>query len=954
MRTRWAAPCDDDKTAQDADLMDWHKVEEIFLQASELKGGARVEYLDSACAGDAPLREEVESLLAYSPPAQTQQAESGTEANTAAQPFHRAVARFSSVLDGDTPTRQRIGPYRIEKTVGHGGMGAVYLAVRDDDSFHKQVAIKVIHGGIDHPYLRYRFLHERQILANLDHPNIARLLDGGATDDGMPYLVMEYVDGEPVTTYCGQRGLSLGERLKLFLQICGAVQHAHRNLVIHRDLKPSNILVTAEGHVKLLDFGIAKLMDESAGPEAMAQTATAMRMLTPEYASPEQVRGSAVSTASDVYSLGVLLFELLTGSKAHEFKDMSPAELDRVVCQTDPRRASEAARTAPNPVFAAFARELAGDLDNIVRKAMQKEADRRYSSVERFAEDLRRHIDGLPVSAREDTLFYRSSKFVRRNRIAVIAGGVVFCSLVAGLAATLWQASEARRQRERAEQRFAGIRDLATKILIDIHDEIEELPGSTKARKFVVESALKHLDLLAKDPGADSSLSHDLARAYYRVAQIQGANQARNLGDTGAAVESLKRAASLMQSLAAEKPDNPEYVRGVALMFAGLADAMGKASRPAAEYQPHIETSHQALLKVRELAAKKADLYPVIYASYNQLSDVEMKLDRRAEFQRRSIEAGEQWYAIQKRPSSRMSLSLGKQRLALTLWALGEYEQARKILEDELAVLAELVNAIAAKGKLNVSQRSTMFFAHVNLARILADEDGPFQDQKGALELLEKAKPWMEDLAKEDPNDRIAPRELGNLNRDLGDVQARIAPTAALAAYERAAAHYDHLAKQNESMYRKGYAGVRAKMAIPLMLLGRPKEGIRLAEESLMILARQDQQNAVVRSATATAHRVLAEVLMETGSGAAAHQHACKVAEIAETADSTQDPKQWGRWTSRSRAYRLLARTAAAMGDQAESSRWRQRNVALWREAAGQPYAAKSHRAHLRIAESGQ
>jgi serine/threonine protein kinase len=927
--------------------VDWNTVEETFLQASELKGDARDEYLDRACAGDPALRAEVESLLAYAPPAHTRH----TGADHA-RPFTQAVARFSAMLEDDPPTRQRIGPYRVEKSVGHGGMGAVYLAVRDDDSFRKQVAIKVIHGGIDQPFLRYRFLHERQILANLEHPNIARLLDGGATEDGMPYLVMEYVDGEPLTTYCARRQLNLRDRLTLFLQVCGAVQHAHRNLVIHRDLKPSNILVTGEGQVKLLDFGIAKLLDHSDHPDSLAQTATALRMLTPDYASPEQVRGAPVSTASDVYSLGALHYELLSGAKAHEFKDSSPAELDRVVCQTEPRRASESARLSGDPLIAQLAKLLAGDLDNILSKSMQKEPARRYSSVDHLADDLRRYLDGLPVHARQDTLFYRSSKFVRRNRVAVLASVLVFFSLVAGLAATLWQANEARRQRERAEQRFQDVRGLATTILLDIHDQIQDLPGSTKARQFVLEAALKHLNLLSKDPTADAALRFDLASAYYRIGDVQGASGDRNLGETERAIDSLGRAAAILRDLARRHPDSPVYVRGVGMSHAKLADAMAKAGRPASEFRPYLEESHQAMLIVRKLAEKTQELFPHLYTAYNMMGDAEPDLERKAAFFRRSIEAGERWHAVRKMPVSRLNLSLGKERLALTLASLGDYEQARKILEEELAVRREIVTERARKGRMSVSYRGVMFHGHVNLARLLAEEDGPFNDRKAALALLEGARPWMEELAKEDAQDRVSVRELAKLHRDFGDVQARSSPASALAAYEQSAALFDRLARENE-LYRKAHATVRAKMAVPLARMRRTAEATRLAEEGLATLLTLDREKErekeTVRQGIATAHGILAELALDQRDAASAQQHARKLLDTVSRPEV--DPRNFRRAAAISRAYVLLARAAASAGDATAAAQWRQKNIDLWREASLEPWATETHRLHLRKAE---
>src|SRR5262245_28756322 len=351
----------------------------------------------------------------------------------------------------------RVGPYRLIREIGRGGMGTVLLAVRSDDAFQKRVAIKVLRRGMDTDAIVGRFRHERQILASLEHPHIASLLDGGTTDDGLPYFVMEYVDGQLVTDYCDAKALDTTSRLELFRKICAAVQHAHQNLVIHRDIKPANVLVTSDGTPKLLDFGIAKLLNPDPGVQTLAATIAGSPLMTPEYASPEQVRGETVTTATDVYSLGVLLYELLTGRRPYDLPSRTPDEIQRVVCNSVPVRPStvvthaassqstrdrpeiDSERTRP-PDADRLRRRLAGDLDNIVLKALAKEPSRRYASVDQFSEDIHRHLTGLPVIARKDTLGYRTAKFIRRNRAGVAAAALVVLALVAGLIGTAWQA----------------------------------------------------------------------------------------------------------------------------------------------------------------------------------------------------------------------------------------------------------------------------------------------------------------------------------------------------------------------------------------------------------------------------------------------------------------------------------------------------------------------------------
>ena len=345
---------------------------------------------------------------------------------------------------------RHIGSYRLLEELGEGGMGTVYRAARADDQYRKEVALKILKSAFGSSSAAGRFKTERQILANLEHPNVARLLDGGNTEEGLPFFVMELVAGRPIDEYCDSRQLPVRERLSLFVAVCGAVQYAHKNQVIHRDLKPGNVLVTAEGVPKLLDFGIAKILDTVAFPAPVDLTRQTMRMLTPEYASPEQVRGEPVSASSDVYSLGAMLYLLLTGHRPYQIRNLSPQGIAQVICDTQPPLPSIAVRasetvagfdggnTTITPAAVSGARDakalklsgmLAGDLDTIVLKALNKEPQRRYASVAEFAADIQRHLDGVPVLARRDSIAYRAGKFVRRNAAVVCA--TVFMLVVA-------------------------------------------------------------------------------------------------------------------------------------------------------------------------------------------------------------------------------------------------------------------------------------------------------------------------------------------------------------------------------------------------------------------------------------------------------------------------------------------------------------------------------------------
>jgi serine/threonine protein kinase/tetratricopeptide (TPR) repeat protein len=435
----------------------WLQVKEIFHAATELEPQERRTFLLERCKGDREMLRELELLI---------------ESHEEAEHFieRPALAPASALLSKDEQSvwvGRIIGQYRVLSEIGRGGMGQVLLAVRADDQFKKRVAIKVLRRGMDTEDILRRFRNERQILASLEHPNIARLLDGGATDGGLPYFVLEHIEGEPLDMYCDKHTLSTEERLVLFRKICGAVEFAHQNLVIHRDLKPSNILITSEGEPKLLDFGIAKLLNPELAAQTLSETEADLRLMTPEYASPEQIRGEKLTTSTDVYSLGVILYKLLTGQPPYQTKDTTPEELLRAMESGEPEKPSKATGSGQansrrpsgdngggvQPASPIRNRKvLRGDLDNIILMALRKEPARRYRSVEQFSEDIRRHLEGLPVIARKDTFVYRASKFVGRNKVTVVAACLIALAIIAGLLVALWQAENARCQRDLAQR----------------------------------------------------------------------------------------------------------------------------------------------------------------------------------------------------------------------------------------------------------------------------------------------------------------------------------------------------------------------------------------------------------------------------------------------------------------------------------------------------------------------
>jgi tRNA A-37 threonylcarbamoyl transferase component Bud32 len=533
-----------------------------------------------------------------------------------------AHAAHSSVLDHSlaVPVPQAdagvkpgssFGPYRLEKELGRGGMGVVYLASRADGSFQKRVAIKILRRDRVDAFFLPRFHREREILAQLDHPHIAAIVDAGTSSEGDPYFVMEYVDGVPVTAYCRRRALSVRQKLELFLQICDAVQHAHRNLTVHRDLKPSNILVTEAGAVKLLDFGIAKLLQPTEG--GAADAATTVAILTPEYASPEQIRNEPVSTAADVFSLGVLLYEMLAGEHPFHGRGRLPHEVMRAIAEDDP------------PLRGV----MRGELQAIVLTALRKEPAWRYPSVEQLAGDVSRYLRGLPVSAKGNRWPYRLSKFARRQWLPLTATALLIAALAGGIVSTKRQAAAAERaraleaqerqiavkneraaeasqriateqraladarakeaeaERQKERERYRDVRSLAASLLFELHDGIRDLAGSTTARRLMVQKAEQQLEMLNADSENDPGLKRDLAAAYERMGELRiDPGQART--GAAAALDAYRRGVSLRRALASGGNAAPADRRDLALSLSKLGDGeffAGDPKQAAAEYQ---------------------------------------------------------------------------------------------------------------------------------------------------------------------------------------------------------------------------------------------------------------------------------------------------------------------------------------------------------------------------------
>lgn len=513
----------------------WNQIEELFDRVVDLPGHERAAVLEDACQGDRDLFDQVMRLLEHDQPQ-----DGGSSPRVS-----EVISRFASLASAETEpclAGRTIGAYRIVREVGRGGMGVVFEAVRDDGQFEKRVALKLATHAVYSPEFLTRFRNERQILAQLEHPHIARLLDGGTTAEQIPFFAMEFVDGVPIDQYVETHGLPVGERLRLFLQVCEAVEYAHSRLVIHRDLKPGNILV-ADGFARLLDFGIAKLAEAEGG---RTMTGAGPAPLTPDYCSPEQVRGQEITARSDVYSLGLVLYRLLTGERGQTADTVSAGALERSICDDVPKAPSALAAAAGKT---GLARQLRGDLDTIVETAIAKEPARRYQSVNALREDLQRYRDGRPIQARQQSAWYRAHRFVRRHWVGVAAAAAVIAALAIGLASTIYQA-------RRAERRFQQVRKIARALVEDVEEAIRDVPATIKAQEVVVRTAVEYLDALMTEAAGDPALQAEAAHGYLQVADVAYDRARPSLNKPDEARRYLKRAIAILDPLHRSRPDD--------------------------------------------------------------------------------------------------------------------------------------------------------------------------------------------------------------------------------------------------------------------------------------------------------------------------------------------------------------------------------------------------------------
>jgi len=671
----------------------WRQIRDVFDTVLELPPDQRGARLRAIGESDPELRREVEELLSF-------YAQSD---DLLTVPAAARVPLPGRPTDSLSMEGRRVGQYRITGKIGSGGMGSVYVAVRDDAQFEQRVAIKLVRPGMDTEAILSRFLIERQVLASLDHPNIARLLDGGTTEDGLPYLVMEYVDrGTPVDRYCDERRLTVRQRLALFRSVCDAVHYAHRNLIVHRDLKPANILVTPDGVPKLLDFGIAKLLDPGRGYERGVTIDAAP--MTPEFASPEQVRGDPVTTASDVYALGVLLYWLLAGRSPYRHSGRGHSALWMAITGEQPEPPSVAVTRPgesadPSEVAArrgetvsGLHRTLSGDLDAIVAMALAKEPAHRYPSAERLSDDLGRYLDGLPVRAHRESFPYVARKFVARHRRGVAVAAALAVTMVAATIVSVHYASEAGREKAAAERRFQEVRDLARFVLFNFDDAIQK--GETHARKVFVERAFDYLNRLSKEAAADPSLQREVAEAYLKMGSIQGNLYGPHSGGApGDAAASYRRALAMAEKLTAAQPDSDALV-----LEARANIAVGDLVSPGGDQHEALRHYRKAarLLELAAAAGGPAARQELITAAYktgfvlSRLGDAGAALEN----YRRSLDLAVEWTA--REPSSteaRRRRAMAQARVGEILSGQGNRREGiplmRQALEEYESLLLE-------------------------------------------------------------------------------------------------------------------------------------------------------------------------------------------------------------------------------------------------------------------------
>jgi eukaryotic-like serine/threonine-protein kinase len=697
---------------------DWKKTKEIFHQTLDLPKDERQNFLANQ---DDFVRTEVIRLL---------------DSHEKLDNFIAEPIALEIGLDVNSYLGKTIASYKIIELIGTGGMGQVFLAVKD--GLDKKFALKIIKRGMDTEAVLKRFVRERQILSRLEHPNIATLLDAGSTENDLPYFVMEYIEGEPITRFCDNHQFDTNERLEIFQKVCEAVKYAHQNLIIHRDIKPSNILVTSNGTPKLLDFGVAKLL--SAEDYESTTTAMQARMFTPEYASPEQINGSPITTATDVYSLGVVLYELLSGVRPFKSDKKSYQEIANLVLTQEPIRPSIAWRdaetrrhgeTGKNNSFTAsprspFSASLSPDVDNIILKALRKEPERRYQTVQEFSDDIRRYLVGLPVTATSDTTFYRFSKFVKRNHVGTTIAMLILS--ISGIA--VWQGFVANSERAKAKTHIAQVREVAKIFLGETSQNLTNVPNGLEVRQAIIEKSAIALDSLSADVN-DAEFLSELGNAYHQL----GWSQIWHLRDFEKASTNLLKARKLHEKAVELEPNNSEYP----LKLAGTMGSLVEFYQQQGNQEAVVET-YQTIIKINlkriELEPDNADIYFENSGFYSDMHEVFGGLGKTAESAeplRKSFEMIERAVELQEAKEQTPDV---QSQLAFMLKSKAELLTKTDKKDDALVVYLQS-SEIADKSYAADNTQKLAFNHSTRSRRMMAEIYGSRGDWQKALELYQ-------------------------------------------------------------------------------------------------------------------------------------------------------------------------------------------------------------------------
>ena len=784
---------------------DWKAISQLLDTALELPDAERGAWLDRLEPREAAYRGVIENLLQAHARAEA----AGFLASPVTLDGVPSPSAFAAFRRG-----VEIGLYRLDREIGRGGMGTVWLAERGDGRFERRVAVKFLSIALTGRIGQERFKREGRMLGSLLHPHIAELLDAGVTETGHPYLVLEHVDGEAIDAYCRQRNLDAHACVRLFLDVLAAVAHAHANLIVHRDIKPSNVLVTKDGQVKLLDFGIAKLVEQDGSAEATL-TGEAMA-LTPLYAAPEQLKGEAVTTATDVYALGVLLYMLLAGQHPAGKGPHSPADLMRAVVETEPPRSSDATGIPDKR-----RRQLRGDLDTIVARAMKKNPAERYASVTALGEDLRRYLNREPIRARPDTLLYRASKFVGRNRLAV--SGMTLASV-----ALIVTGGVAVRRGIDARNRFDQVRKMAHTFLFEFHDELDRVAGTTKAKELLVSTAREYLDSLARSAGNDRELLRELAEAYERLAEVQGGSSAANLNQRNAALENRMRAIEIRRRMAGE--DQREDAKLVDLL-SRVTDDLRNLGR-LDEALPSGRLSVAAGEKF--LRGAPPEILVSLGSAHVMLGRV--LLDRgQLTGAMSELETGEGLLVAGAGGKLTRQLVAARTDRADTLQALGRLTEAVRMLEqverDDDRLVAEAEPGTPLMRALRDQQVTWAMLAIVYDNPLAPSLDQP----ERALDYRVKLRRGWEHLISLDASNDSARADLGTCDSETAVTLLKIDPPAAVVMATRGLALLEKLERTRPDDRNLAYRSARGatRLALAFLADGRPAEAIPAIQSSL-------------------------------------------------------------------------------------------------------------------------